>query len=222
MATGGAVTGGEGGGTPSCAALAAVLAERLPADRTATIVVRLAFEDLSLLGYQIIPGDPVASEPTEEEARAAVLDELGWGDELGPLMTQPAEQRYFVFYERGDDSGTVAVVSADTGQVVFGAEVRSEARGEITLPATWLPPEELGDCPTNGTGPSSTWLPTEMYSFPMSGVQRVWDTALPEAMELAVGGVNQKHLALLLYPRTYGGAADHEFEYVVFWFYDYV
>lgn len=183
-ATGG--TGGSGGQT--CAGLSEQIAEQVSGPQTCTTTVRLDYQSLDILGFQISCG--AFSQVDEAQARATAQGDTGFGSSGSFLSGPGAVQDEFVFFEAPGDFGGVGVVGARHGLTVFGGSIIWMGTGQISYPTTWQPAEDLGpDCI-----PLTNALPPEGRGFELESgsaldatevddaLTQAWVTALPDGL----------------------------------------
>jgi len=127
----------------SCDAQAAAIAAETTIVGACSAVVRLDYDTLAILGWQL--GCAKYSQVTEETAREQAKADTGYG---GGRALNPADPSdLFVFYESPGDFGGAGIVSARTGQSVFGGSIVWLGTGEITYPKEWRGSASLGvDC----------------------------------------------------------------------------
>ncbi len=209
--------GGAGaGGASSCEALSHAIAKETSGVKTCSTVVRMDYETLSVLAFQIVCG--VYDQATEDEARQAAQADTGFG--AGSLLSGPNPQDVYVFYESPGDFGGVAVVNVRNGLSVFGGSVVWMGQGDVSYPVTWRDAASLGpDCI-----PAVNALPPPARGFDLrdgttldakdveAPLDQAWVTALPDGL-LSVGHVFDA--AVLLYPRTLGDFDPSTAEWVV-------
>ena len=138
------------GANPACADARRALADTLYAKPVSafTAIVRLDHDTRALLGYALAIGSYARLD--EAAARAVAQASTGYGDD-GQLLSGPAPEDAWVFYESPGDFGGVGVVSARTGLPVFGGSIVWDGRGDITFPSAWSPPADLASgCTTTG------------------------------------------------------------------------
>ncbi len=193
--------------SPSCAAASAALAVMLHATQNAkcTVVVRLDFKSLAVLGYQAVCGP--AATVTDAQARATAAADTGYGASAAsaPALNPDSPADEFVFYQPPSDFGGAGVVSARTGLTVFGGGVVFGGHGDISYPKTWRPAAELasGCLPAEGI-PSAHGYSIGAPVTPATiaaAVDAVAHTAVPAAIWRA-GQVNDA--VALGYARTVG------------------
>lgn len=210
-------SGGGGGGTSSgqagaggsadCQALSAAIAAQTSGVVTCTTAVRLDYQSLTHLGFQIFCG-PYA-QVTEAEARATAQADTGFG-QTGTFLSGPAPvEDELVFYEFPGDFGGVGIVNARNGLSVFGGSVIWMGTGDITYPGEWQPPEALGpDCipEVNALPPPARGFDLETGQ-PLTATEidppltEAWVTALPDG--LWQGGYVFDAM-VIMYPRHIG------------------
>jgi len=212
---GAAGAAGVAGGT-SCETLSHAIAKETSGVKTCSTVVRLDYESLSIVAFQIVCGS--YGNATEAQARQTAQTDTGFGE--GSLLSGPNPQDVFVFYESPGDFGGVAVVNARNGLSVFGGGIVWMGNGEVSYPSTWRSAASLGpDCipMVNALPPPSrgfdlrdgSTLDADEVEAPLD---EAWVTALPDGL-LSVGYVFDA--AVLLYPRTVGDFDPSTAEWVV-------
>ncbi|HVR62852.1 MAG TPA: hypothetical protein VMU50_13195 [Polyangia bacterium] len=180
--------GGTGDALLGCAEASAGLALKLHAMQGAqcTVVVRLDFQSLAVLGYQVICGP--AATVSEAQARATAAADTGFGGDASaaPALNPANPGDAFVFYQVPSDLGGAAAVSARTGLTVFGGGVVRAGRGEITYPTSWRPAAELGAgcAPADGIPSPRPYSVGAPVSDPTvaAAVAAVAQTAVPSAI----------------------------------------
>lgn len=212
---GSAGAGGSGGA--ACQALSEAIAGETSGVKTCSTVVRLDYESLDILGFQIICGS--YAQVNETKARQTAQTDTGYGS-AGSMLSPPNPEDAYVFYEAPGDFGGAAVVNARNGLSVFGGSIVWSGTGEITYPSTWRPAEELGpDCtPTvNALPPTARGydldagapLDSADVEDPLSAA---WVTALPDGL-WQVGYVFDA--VVVMYPRTVGMFDPASAEWIV-------
>jgi len=97
-----------------------------------TIVLRLSYETLDFLGYQIICGAPHV--PSETEARSAANAAVGCGGGPADMVNPASPMDEYVFLCAPVDVGWVAAVSVNNGKLVFHGSTIHMGQGEIIYP----------------------------------------------------------------------------------------
>ena len=212
-------TGGLGGaGGADCASLSQAIASQTAGTHACTTIVRLDYQSLAILGFQIVCGAYAAVD--EAGARVTAHADTGFG-QSGQLLSGPepiADE--FVFYQSPGDFGGVGVVSAGHGLSVFGGSIFWMGPGEITYPASWQPAAALGpDCI-----PLTNGLPPEGRGFDLNQAQpltatevddaltQAWVTALPDGL---LQGGYVFDATVLMYPRSVGALDPTTAEWIV-------
>lgn len=201
---------------PACAdATAALAAELYAALGACSVVVRLDYQTLEGLGFQMMCGSYASVD--ESEARATAQADTGYG-QAGVMLNPKNPEDAFVFYESPGDFGGASVVSTDTGLTVFGGSIVWDGAGDITFPSGWRPPEQLGfGCAPSGGIPTSRGYDLISGSALESAavaaaVDVVAQTALPEAMW---SGGYVFDAVVLAYPRSVGVFDPNTAEWIV-------
>jgi hypothetical protein len=205
------------GPVKSCEQLADEIAAQAGGVHTCTSVVRLDYQTLSMKAYRILCAPYSAT--NEAAARATAQQDTGYGA-MGALLSSPPSppEDEWVFWQAPGDFGGVGVVNARNGTSVFGGSVVWDGKGAITYPATFNPPEALGEgCVTSIMKPPAR-------GFDLVGVEAltqaevdaaldvVWKTALPEGL-WKPGYVFDA--MVLLYPPTVGDFDESVAEWIV-------
>lgn len=216
-ATGG--SGGSGGaGGQTCAGLSDQIASQVSGPQTCTTTVRLDYQSLDILGFQIFCG--VYGQVDEAQARATAQGDTGFGT-TGSLLSGPEPVGdEFVFFQAPGDFGGVGVVGARHGLTVFGGSIIWMGTGEISYPATWQAAADLGpDCI-----PETNALPPEGRGFELESgtaldaneidgaLTQAWVTALPDGL-MQVSDVFDA--MVLLYAPEVGGMNPDTAEWIV-------
>lgn len=203
------------GSTAACEDAIADLAEEVSTGQVCTVAIRLDYQSMAIKGYQAICGD--YAQVSDIEAASVSTSDNGYGTGDTMLNESQPENNY-VFYRSAGDFGGVGAVNAQTGLSVFGASIIWSGTGEITYPATWREPSELGsNCRSaGGINVRSGWdlisgtaLSAQVVD---TAVEVVLGTAVPAAM-WANGYVF--HATVLLYPRSVGEFDPASAEWVV-------
>ena len=216
---GSTTSGGTGGGTvvpPDCAAAADAIAKMAGGAGTAcTTLVRMDYQTWAIKGWQMVCGGYTAT--SEAQARATSQTATGFGQN-GQLLSGPSPMDEWVFYESPGDFGGAGVVSARTGQAVFGGGIVWAGTGQITFPTTFEPPETLGiGCVPAGLPPTSRgWNLGGGMPMPVSDQQAaldvVWGTALPDGLSKVQYLFDA---VVLFYPPSVGAVDTTKAEWVV-------
>jgi hypothetical protein len=165
-----------------CTAASGTLAASIGAGSACTSLVRVDYTTLAPLGWQVWCGDAKATD--EKTAQALLAPELPAEPPLDHYVTVssgPANP-WLLFASPGDFGG-LGIVSARTGALVFAGSIEWMGSGEITYPATWRSPTDLG----RGCAPSPRpelrgWRYVEMNDDRAKALDVVWSTALPGAV----------------------------------------
>ena len=189
-----------------------------------TAVLRFAFETSEPLGHAFVCA-PVNSSPSEGQAReranAEVIydmqPEIKAGE--GELAGGAGPASIWAFVESPLDVGGVAVVSAVTGEPVFGGSILWIGVGKIEVPDQWSTADLGSGCTRSGSPlPITTinlGLDSMIGQFDSTAVRVLSLTsALPQIWRRWGGDLDR--VALLVYPRFVGAFAPSEAEYVVF------
>ncbi len=206
--------------SPACDALQRALAAQLLSPRdgrlTCTVVVRLDYPSLRVLGYQFFCGR--YSTTTEAQAREVALRETMYPTSGGLTLSPPMPEDAFVFTSSTGDFGGVAVVSPRLGRSVFGASIVYGGRGDITYPTTWRSAGELG----SGCGSAGGIRRVRSYSLTgeTAADPAVVDRVIGVVAQTAVPGALWQggyvfDAVVLLYPRTIGTFYPLTAEWVV-------
>jgi hypothetical protein len=180
-----------------------------------TTVVRVAYDSLGLLGYQVLCGG--FTKLDEAKARAVAQADTGFGLNAESLAgPDPAD--VFVFRQPPWDFGGVGVVSAHTGLSVFGGSIVWSGTGAITWPVTpWQPPGLMGG-PECAVAMWPSWrgfdLSEGAYTDAAAqlALQAAWNTALPAGIS-TLQYITEA--VVLLYPRTVGKFNGANAEWIV-------
>ena len=145
----------------ACPALPTDVADALylPASPVCSGVIRLRMSTLDAVGYQLLCGARAGS-VDEATARATAQHDTrvpASAQTLSPASPTDA----YVFYEPPADTGAVAVVSAVTGNTLFGATTIWSGMGSVDFPASWRSGEELSP----GCGASPAWPAVRSYDL---------------------------------------------------------
>jgi hypothetical protein len=210
-----------GGGTcvpvgAECADATAAIQGEAAKRPSCTAVVRLRYGSLAPIGWQLVCGD--YGSLSEQDARALAVEATGFGAE-GQLLggTSPADE--WVFWDAPGDFGGVGVVSARSPLAVFGGGVVWRGRGEVTHPAAWRDPAELGFSCANGT-PALPARGIRLASgelMPQGEAEQALLAVYASALPAGLAAAHEVFDALvLLYPPTVGAFDPAVAEYVVF------
>jgi hypothetical protein len=179
--------GGMGGISGNCAALSEAIATETGIVGACVTVVRLDYQSLAILGFQIFCG-PFAH-PDEATARATAQADAGYGSSA-QLLGGPFPTDEWVFWQPAGDFGGTGVVGAAQGLTVFGGSTIWSGTGDITYPVTWRPAADLGP----SCVPTVNALPPEARGFDLDSGQplgageittamdKAWNTALPDVL----------------------------------------
>lgn len=199
--------------TSSQCATAAEAIARLAVGPFCTSVLRLDYQTLKPLGWNILCGSGPA--PTEVEARKSLAPYAP-----PPFVTaesyavQPTTPPFpFVFYASAGDFGAVGLVSRRTGFVAFAGGIVWSGRGEIAFPSSWRPASELASGCSGPTRPATdSFILTGAKDTPAAALDAAWSTALP----LGLSRVNGLGGAFVLgYPRSVGMFDPSSAEWIV-------
>ena len=213
---GAAGQGGQGGA--ACEALSKAIGDETTGVFTCTTVVRLGYESLAILGFQLSCGKYAQADETT--ARATADADTGYGL-AGNALSGATPQDEYVFWEPPGDFGGVGVVNARNGLSVFGGSIIWGGTGEISFPADWRPAADLGpDCipMTNALPPPSRGFDlsaggTELGAAEVDdALTQAWVTALPDGL---MQGGYVFDAVVLLYPRTVGVFEPSTAEWIV-------
>ena len=209
--------GGMGGLSGDCAALSAAIDAEVGIVGACVTAVRLDYQSLTILGFQIFCG-PIAH-PDEPTARATAQADAGYGSSA-ELLGGPQSPDEWVFWQDALDFGGTGVVGAAQGLTVFGGSTVWMGAGDITYPADWRPAAELGP----GCVPMVNALPPEARGFDLgtglalgaeqvgAAMDQTWLSALPDGL-WANSYVFPS--MVLLYPRTTGAFDPATAEWIV-------
>jgi len=178
-------------------------------------VVRLDYETLTIIGWQLFCGH--YAHPDEATARATAQSDTGYGENAN-MLNPPNPHDEYVFYEPPSDFGGAAIVSARNGLSLFGGSIVWAGTGSITYPPTWRNASELGvNCPQ-----LPERIPAVGYDLRSGGslseaeiknpLDIVWQTALPTGM------ATSNYLfdaVVLLYPPSMGDFDPSSAEWIV-------
>lgn len=206
----------EDGGGGGCEEEIAAIAEETAIVGSCSGVVRLDYDSMAILGWQLVCGSYRAV--TEADARAQAQADAGFGSG-GSMLNAPDPEDEFVFLEPPGDFGGAAAVSARNGKTVFGGSIVWMGTGEIIWPETWRPAEDLGSgCPRHpgtvsarGYSLAAGEVPVETSDI-TAAVGVVWDTALP--MGMATSGY-VFDAVVILYARSVGAFDPTSAEWIV-------
>lgn len=206
-----------------CEAIADAIAQEMEPGYC-TAVLRFAFETNEPRGHAFVCS-PVASHPTEDEARERANAEVVYDMEPdvkageGELASGAGPESQWVFFKSPLDFGGVAVVSAVTGEPVFGGSIVWAGTGKIAMPEKWST-ADLG----SGCADSESPLPVTRIELGLSSMFGEFDSSAVEAA--GVGSVLPRiwgsfrgaldGATLLVYPRSVGTFAPSQAEYVLF------
>jgi hypothetical protein len=209
--------GGVGGTSADCAALSEVIATETGIVGACVTVVRLDYQSLTILGFQIFCGP--FDHPDEATARATAQADAGYGSS-GQLLGGPTPSDDWVFWQPAGDFGGTGVVGAAQGLTVFGGSTVWGGSGDITYPAAWRPAADLGPACV----PMVNALPPDARGFDLgtgmalsagqitAAMDEAWNTALPDGL-WANSYVFPS--MVLLYPRSIGGFDPTTAEWIV-------
>ena len=200
----------------SCEEKSQALGEELFLDQgSCTATIRLDYQSLEVLGYQLFCGAYTSID--EATAREAAQLATGYG-EAGQSLGGESPEGAYVFYEAPGDFGGVGAVSARTGLAVFGGSIVWDGAGDLTYPAQWRGAESLGSgCDPEGAIPSALGYDLaqggEVAEADMSRVlAEVQQTAIIDAM-WSRGSIFEA--VVLLYPRSVGVFNPESAEWVI-------
>lgn len=206
-------------GTPiDCAAATAALAGEMYATpgRSCTATVRLHYQTRAVLGFALLCGGYQAVD--EATARVTAQTDTGYG-QGGTLLSGPAPEDAWVFYEAPGDFGGASAVSSHTGLTVFGGSIVWDGAGDLVYPDAWRPGSELGGgCTPHGATASSRGFDLEQGGAALAtsdmdwAINMIWQTALPAAFWQ---GGYVFDAVVLLYPRTTGAFDPAAAEWIV-------
>jgi hypothetical protein len=129
-------------GSPTCEGqVAAIGTEMYQSIGSCTVVVRLDYQSLAMLGWQLVCAPYGAVD--EATARATAFADTGYGA-TGARLNDVGALEEWVFFQAPGDFGGAAAVSARTGRSVFGGSIVWDGAGDLTWPTAWRPPVELG------------------------------------------------------------------------------
>jgi hypothetical protein len=203
------------GVSPSCEAAADDLTTEMysEAGRSCSATVRLDYLTYELIGFQLSCGGYGGLD--EPAARAAAERDTGIGGDA-VLVNADDHSDNWVFF---DATGATALVSAYTGNVVFGGTWGGAVPGDLTWPTTWREAQLLaGGCPPSGRIPTSRGFDLSDDAAPLSGAEV--DLALAAVGETALlagfwQGGYVFDATVLLYPRSLDPLDEGTAEWIV-------
>jgi hypothetical protein len=184
---------------------------------TCTTVVRLDYQSLDILGFQLSCGK--YTQVDEQTARQSAEADTGYGL-AGQALAGTNPQDEYVFWEAPGDFGGASAVNARNGLSVFGGSIVWGGSGEITYPGDWRPASELGpDCipVTNALPPPARGFDladgTELDAAEIDdALSQAWVTALPDGL---MQGGYVFDAVVVLYPRSVGAMDPSTAEWIV-------
>ena len=196
-----------------CNALSAEIAAQTQVIGSTSVVVRLDYTSLKVLGQVAVKGG-YAGGMKEQVARDVAQKDTGYGG--GTLLSGPDPEDEWVFFTSAGDFGGSAAVSARTGLTVFGGSTVWAGKGDINYPKDWNLIDLGSGCPPRERRPARGFDLGQGQPLAQAKVDAavdvVWQTALPAAL-MQWGYVFD--VLVLLYPRSVGAFDPATAEYVV-------
>lgn len=205
------------GGPPvdpaACDAAAAKLGDLVTADACAAIV-RVAYDTLTVLGWQLRCDAPAAF--TEASARKELAPYVAPVTTLDSYSWKPSgDGNPWVLFRSPGDFGGVGVGSFQTGKLIFAGGVVWAGRGDIAYPSAFRSVAELAmPCPPFAwaKSPDGFMTASEMTDSKSTALAVALRTAIPYALA-------KKHVVknawVLGYARTVGGFDPKGAEWIV-------